>query len=387
MMLTLFAIGFAMIYWHHRTMRSALLMSLSYGFGAVGLVLDFFRNSFTVEATVFITNIPYTICILLFVAGIAARYERPFPKLLVATIAVAELVLLTWFTFAEPDILIRTHIANITVGLLTACCAFMVYGRIRRPLDRIILALLAISSVQFITRTAIVDYFWNAKTTAESYAASPFALSLHLSVAFASLSLAVALFVALGMDIISKAERRAETDGLTGLLNRRTFEERAHDKTLEACDHGLPLALIVCDIDHFKRINDTYGHAAGDMVIKRFARTIRDASRKSDFAGRIGGEEFCLLLTTADTQLGTLLAQSIRTRFETETFSRLDKHERLTASFGIAELRRGESYEELFIRADAALYEAKRNGRNRVEFADERRRRGQQDRRAQQSAA
>jgi len=169
-------------------------------------------------------------------------------------------------------------------------------------------------------------------------------------------------------------EKRGETDGLTRLLNRRAFEEKAENKTREASESGLPLTLLVCDIDRFKRINDTYGHAAGDIVIQRFALALRDASRKSDIAGRIGGEEFCLLLPTANTDLGLLLAQSIRTSFESETYEELADRETLTASFGVAEMRRGESYSELFARADAALYRAKENGRDRVEMAEGRKR-------------
>ncbi len=386
MMLVLFAMGFALTYWYHRTLKSAWYLSLSYGFGSLGLLLDIFRNSFPADLAVYITNIPFTICILLFVAGIAACYDRPFPTRIATMAVLTEFGLLSWYTFVDTDILMRTYAANTTAGLLVAYCAVIAYRNSRRQLDRVILALLVLSAFQFVSRTAIVDYFWNATTTAESYSASPYALSFHLSIAFVSLSLAVALFVAMGMDIISRVERRAETDGLTGLLNRQGFEERAHDRTLEAYDCSLPLTLIVCDIDHFKRINDTYGHATGDVVIKRFARTIRNASRKSDFAGRIGGEEFCLLLPTADTQLGKLLAQSIRTNFEAETFSQLKKQERLTASFGVAELRHGESYEELFIRADAALYKAKENGRNRVEFADERQQHRQNDTAFEQNA-
>ena len=374
MMLVLFACGFGMIYWQHRNVRSAMFLSMSFGIGALALIVDFFQSILPPAVGIFGTNIPYSICIMFFVAGVATRFGARVPKTFLLSVFAVSSAVLAWFTFVDPSILVRTHAANISVGFMLGGCALLLRHRKRNFLDTFIYGLLVLSCVQFMTRTAIVDYFWNVTTSVESYSTSPLALSLHLVVSFTSLAMAAALFVAMGMDIITTVEKKGETDGLTRLLNRRAFEEKAENKTREASESGLPLTLLVCDIDRFKRINDTYGHAAGDIVIQRFALALRDASRKSDVAGRIGGEEFCLLLPTANTELGLLLAQSIRTSFEAETYEELADCETLTASFGVAEMRRGESYSELFARADGALYRAKENGRDRVEMAEGRKR-------------
>lgn len=166
------------------------------------------------------------------------------------------------------------------------------------------------------------------------------------------------------------AEALARTDALTGLANRRAFEEAAHQALQRARRYRTPLALIITDIDHFKMINDTYGHHFGDVVLRDFAATLSASVRNVDLVGRWGGEEFVVL--APDTHHEEALQAAERMRLAIAgTPTRLAGHAcGYTASFGVASLQMGApTLEALLANADKALYRAKHNGRNRVESA------------------
>ena len=154
------------------------------------------------------------------------------------------------------------------------------------------------------------------------------------------------------------------TDKLTGLFNRRKLDE-AIEKELElSARYGVELALILVDIDHFKHVNDSYGHAAGDMVLAGVADVLRTCTRDTDSLGRLGGEEFVVLCRRSSRDGAIAAAENLRIAIAGHAFPGAGP---LTASFGVAAYRNGDSRDSLLERADAALYSAKRNGRNRVE--------------------
>src|SRR5690606_15034720 len=122
---------------------------------------------------------------------------------------------------------------------------------------------------------------------------------------------------ALVLDIMDDLNHQSQTDLLSGLLNRRGFENSAEQKLREAQGSGLPMALLVCDLDHFKAVNDTYGHATGDSVIRIFAERLRTGTSGDHIVGRMGGEEFAVLLCGSDLRAARLFAEGIRTTFST----------------------------------------------------------------------
>jgi diguanylate cyclase (GGDEF)-like protein len=155
---------------------------------------------------------------------------------------------------------------------------------------------------------------------------------------------------------------------LTGIANRRHFEERAISEISRLDRHGTPLTVAAFDIDHFKRVNDTYGHAAGDRVLVEIAAMARRCLRPNDLIARIGGEEFALLLPATDKSGALVIAERVRAELEALNISFRDIEVRVTASFGVAEHVRGaRQLDDALLRADVALYRAKRNGRNRIE--------------------
>jgi diguanylate cyclase (GGDEF)-like protein len=163
---------------------------------------------------------------------------------------------------------------------------------------------------------------------------------------------------------------RATTDGMTGLLNHRTFKERGAEAFERARRTDRPMSLIMCDIDHFKRINDTYGHAVGDDVIRSAAVTIRACLRRIDLGARYGGEEFAILLEETDHSQALATAERLRQAVAALEFTADQTQFRATISLGVATIQPGTDTLLAFIEAaDAALYDAKRAGRNRVASA------------------
>jgi two-component system, cell cycle response regulator len=156
--------------------------------------------------------------------------------------------------------------------------------------------------------------------------------------------------------------RLAMIDPLTGLFNRRAFFEKAHQAIKRASPANRPAAILF-DTDHFKRVNDTYGHDVGDLVLRDISRV---ATCDSMTVGRLGGEEFAILLEESNLDAGLALAEDLRAKMAALTFDTDRGKLTLTCSFGVSEWEEGENIDQLLKRADAALYEAKTRGRNRV---------------------
>jgi len=168
---------------------------------------------------------------------------------------------------------------------------------------------------------------------------------------------------------LTRAEKLAALDPLTSVANRRRFDEFIATAVEISHEDGTPLCLIMTDIDHFKVVNDTYGHSAGDKVLKAFADLISTSVRANDLVARYGGEEFAIVLPRTATGNAFDIAERIRAKFELgggNDDSVALELGRLTASFGVAEIRDGEAPSALIERADQMLYEAKRKGRNRT---------------------
>jgi diguanylate cyclase (GGDEF)-like protein len=189
---------------------------------------------------------------------------------------------------------------------------------------------------------------------------------------------AAAVLIALGVAdrlreqrlALSDAERRAQTDPLTGVLNRRSIVERLEAACSRAQTRGLPIALLFIDLDHFKEINDTHGHAAGDACLRAIIGPIQAELRQSDVIGRYGGEEFVVILSSADAASARPIAERILERVADVQVEGFGAPIRLTCSIGVASSDTlGVWGEHLIARADAAVYAAKRSGRNRVRIA------------------
>ncbi|GIU00034.1 hypothetical protein TSL6_05400 [Sulfurovum sp. TSL6] len=159
----------------------------------------------------------------------------------------------------------------------------------------------------------------------------------------------------------------ASTDYLTGIMNRRMFNEISERYFQTAQKNEFCLTLLLLDLDHFKKVNDTYGHQAGDQLLKRFVETLERILNKSDIFARIGGEEFGILLSQVSSADAYILAEQIRKEIENDFMTYEGQDIRVTISIGISENRKTDTaFENIFSRADMALYKAKEEGRNKT---------------------
>lgn len=172
------------------------------------------------------------------------------------------------------------------------------------------------------------------------------------------------------IELEQRIMRLARTDYLTGLLNRRAFMERLESEYSRARRENKPLSLIIMDIDHFKSVNDSYGHQAGDLILQELAAIITKSCRLYDFIGRYGGEEFIVCLPGTDKVNAVVTAERMRAAVENmkKYIPDRDVVVKITASFGVASFQPGEdtNIDKLINKADDALYRAKGEGRNRV---------------------
>lgn len=166
-------------------------------------------------------------------------------------------------------------------------------------------------------------------------------------------------------DVRKKLEYRATVDSLTDVYNRYAFRKFLQDELLRAERFDHHFALIYIDIDHFKSVNDTFGHQIGDHVLRELAKLVKSSVRKLDTIARVGGEEFAIIAPETSREDAIVLAEKLRTKIETHHFPTVDS---ITVSLGVTTFRKGCSVEEMVEQADKALYRAKEKGRNNVVY-------------------
>ncbi|CAD5201679.1 diguanylate cyclase [Pseudomonas sp. FEN] len=232
---------------------------------------------------------------------------------------------------------------------------------------------------QRLLKFADQNYLMQFRPTSTFLLANNYALSSSLIIVFgAGLTLLLTLMVYLlitqrARALALVAERTQDlrllniTDHLTGVYNRRYFEELMEHLLIEANAQNRPLSLIMFDVDHFKYINDCWGHQCGDTVLKSLCTRIRSATRKTDLLCRTGGEEFALICPDSELEDTRLLAEKLRVLISTLPFDELGQ---VTCSFGVATWTPSESFDAFIRRADAAMYSAKSSGRDQVQLAN-----------------
>jgi diguanylate cyclase (GGDEF)-like protein len=234
-----------------------------------------------------------------------------------------------------------------------------------RGIAAIVLALAAVflmRAVYALLHPAALGISLNGDQVANTYTVVAFlAAGLLLNMGLIGLVLARMLF---------RLQRLSERDGLTGLFNRRAIEKCLKAELDRLRRYQEPFSLLAFDMDHFKAVNDAFGHPAGDAVLRELGNVVRSVSRQSDLAGRSGGEEFWLVLPHTRLAGATKAAQRLLAAVQGMQVKELEGRRQLSVSIGVAVVEaHGETLEGLLRRADKALYQAKHAGRNRVEFA------------------
>jgi diguanylate cyclase (GGDEF)-like protein len=306
----------------------------------------------------------YTLSTLTLIEGVLWRSQKNFGWHLHLSGFVAIVLPSYYFCYLSPSLIARIYILNFGLGFLLLLAVFrLIHLKNGRVLDRLLFWVFLVVALHFFPRTTL-SLGLASPATADAFGKSSFWLVLQLSLAVLGVVLALTLLAATVGDLLDDLREDRDTDPLTGILNRRGFAERAAASL--AKQDGLPLSVILCDLDHFKAVNDTHGHAAGDLILNQFGQILRQMTRGSDVVGRIGGEEFVILLTNSSAEAAHDVAERLRTTLEQTRFEGLPPSVAVTASFGIAGHRTDDPIWTLVARADKMLYAAKRAGRNRT---------------------
>lgn len=321
----------------------------------------------------------YTFAVLCMSEGLLARLGREESGSSLVAAGIGIMVLMYYFYYVDRSLAGRIYTQNFGYGAMFLMAAVQgLKAGSKRWIDRLLLLLFALIGVHFFLRTILtistaehleeIDRVLRegpdpARLRALVYG-SPFWPVLNFSLLVSGILVALTLFGAVAMDLVEGVKREGRIDVLTGLANRRGFEVEA--SALWDDPSSYPLSLIFCDIDRFKHINDTYGHAAGDQVLAAFGDVIAGEVGPKDVAARPGGEEFVILLACTNCAGAVLIAERLRSELEFTRYAALPAHATVTASFGVAERRVGESLHGLMARADALVYAAKNAGRNRL---------------------
>jgi diguanylate cyclase (GGDEF)-like protein len=269
------------------------------------------------------------------------------------------------------DVASRLIIVNIGYGVMFAMGTTTLLMAPRRSMiDLAIIAVMVFNAADFLIRPTLTLMF-ERSIPAEVYRDSIYYSLIGLLLGVKGVITAMVLIGAAISEWTTTLRESSERDALTGLNNRGLFEQSMQNLLLRAQMERRPLSLVMADIDHFKQVNDIWGHQAGDQAISSFGELIGRMVRGCDTAGRIGGEEFCIAVWDCENEPAHRLAERIRQAFACLKHPSLSDDIRLTASFGVATARDGESYKQLFARADEALYRAKARGRDRVENAEQ----------------
>ena len=366
--LSIFGLAFLWAWIIEKKRHYLLLLAAAPILFALGVLVQVFSWPAGVGPNALLSGLFYTLAVLLAAEAIVRRSGKQFGLPLELAFLAAIMGGLWYFVYIAPNLLVRVYIQNFGYGLIFLIAALRLTHLMRsRPVDRVLFWVLLAFSVHFFVRT-ILTLGLSAPVGANAFGASLFWHALHLSLAVLGAGLALAVLAAALSDVIDDLRREGEVDGLTGVLNRRAFETRA--SSLIAAAGRLPCSLIACDLDRFKEINDRYGHAAGDEVLRTFGGFLRASIRASDLAGRIGGEEFAILLPGSTGDEAYQLAERLRVDWSEVEFDSLPAGERVMSSFGVAKARPGDGLSKLLERADTQLYQAKATGRNRT-FLDE----------------
>ena len=341
---------------------------LGMGYFAIESIVPLFADARPVVVLAFAVFLGATVA---FDVGLARKYAVNFP-VWPAVLFFAGATLAVWFVQDLPrHSLIRMTAYQLPYAVMQAvglCIVFSSRAK-RERLDTVLMILLGASALHFLGKPLLASAVGGWGENPQAYMQSGYALVSQSLGSVFGIANALLIQVILARDIVADATARSETDTLSGLLNRGGFETRAGLALQDASRVGLPVSLVISDLDHFKLVNDTFGHASGDKVIVTFAGFLRSTLADHHVAGRIGGEEFAILLPGTNLVAARLFAEGARSAFSALHIEGMPKGKRFTASFGVAELSSGERIAELMERADKALYLAKNSGRDCVKTA------------------
>ncbi len=331
------------------------------------LVLLSFRNLIPDLFSVLISNTMIITGLIFLLFGFGKFLSTRVNHNLNYAILILYVILHAYFSLVNPDLTLRKIVFSMaTILIFTQCLELLVRREIRvQQINSIgvglICAGLVISSLARVIIAMILppDQLFLASNVYDT--------AVLLVYQFLHIALTFSLTLMITRRLSNQLEDMAMKDGLTGLINRRYFFIRGLEEVKRTLRYKNPLSVIMLDIDHFKRINDTFGHEAGDKTLVCIASILTRNVREVDLAARLGGEEFAILVPNTNAADALVLAERLRHEIETTSCSSLAGKANVTASIGVASLTQEMTDLDALLRdADTAMYQAKGRGRNRV---------------------
>ena len=363
----LFAASFAIIAISYRQ-RAAWGFCISFLLGMLTPVSELLVRFADPVALFMVTSYAsFLLGMLAMAAGLAAFHGRRPPWAILGLVFAGAMLIraLTWG--GARGTLPHELAYQFPMCVATLICAATVARLGGRRLLHVALSVyFALVALHFMIKPFLAVAFGSG-ASARDYVQSGYALFSQATTGIMLVGAGLLVLLIVVQQAVGQSQLDAETDPLAGIANRRGFDRRAQESLARARREGFAVAAVIFDLDHFKAINDTHGHATGDAVIAAFADLLRRAAPQSAILGRIGGEEFAMLLERTTVESAALSAHAIRVATAGLAGGDLPA---ASVSGGVAGWRGGESLAELMRRADQACYRAKNDGRNRIRQAE-----------------
>lgn len=365
---------FACFWYYNREDRAAPLFAAAFTMCALGFFLNHFVLAKETMANAILHNSCYALGLYFLSDGLHRSFDRRTPYEALAALGILSVVLAGIIQLNALGLAVRIITINMIHGgmLIVSAWTLRTVWKKSWTGTAVLCALaLCILNLMLVSPTTLFG-----RTVGDAtYFQSAYWYVMNLLSILSILSMGGALISVCVMERLDALRDHADNDFLTGLKSRRAFETAAsHYCEVRSGDYAASVVLI--DLDYFKLINDKYGHAAGDAVIRAVGYLLCHQTRTSDMCGRMGGEEFCLVLPGTDLDGARTLSERLRKRLSELNVPGLPNDITVTASFGIAELGRDDLFEDIYPVADAALYAAKSSGRDKVVVASAPRDRG-----------
>lgn len=361
------ALAFLLLWLNRREQTYVAVAAASYTAAAVGFLIQDVGPILPYELQRIPANLGFLAAGYLLAVSVLGRYGIKAPHRVLLTVSAMGTAGLCWFLLVDPSITYRVYSISFALGAISLIM-WVRLRRIDRPrlMDRALTVLTLLTGLNFILRPVAIFALIGEVTSYNSPQQAFYWSTVQFTQAIISVVFALNLLLAVATDLIDELKHQAHTDKLSGLLNRRGFEECAAAAMKEAAAKGRPVALLIADLDHFKAINDTYGHAVGDTVISMFGAMLARAAGDGMVTGRIGGEEFAVLIPGAEVNMARLFGERLRAEIAVNAAGALPHGLEPTVSVGIHVASGDVELYRLMSHADLALYEAKRTGRDRV---------------------
>lgn len=361
----LLALTFFLIWKSHPERKYILNWSLGFAAGSIGYAFEFFH--FFIANFRFANGVNFflPISMLLTARGLCLRYTGGSPdRALLLTVTFCGMVA-SWMSFGDHNALIRGFVVSGGVAVVVGIAMNAILRATQRDkIDLSILIVLLLLVILLPVRPLLSFLIEGAPHIDAIEVTSFWAVSLKVGGLFVWIAFALLFLLRIASDLLSELNAQSVTDSLSGILNRRGFFDTAGSLVGDATPN-LPVSVFLIDIDHFKKINDTYGHQVGDQVIRNVAKALHANAPETAVIGRLGGEEFAIVLPNVDRSAATAFAEALRMNLERQHHAGVSADHPVTVSIGVAQ-GTGHTLDELLHDADMALYKAKSSGRNKV---------------------